>query len=67
MRERRAPIRIYVGVTDFDQFEFLSRRSDLEEGNFRQRKAVAGIAGAGGCRHPACLSAPIRSHKPTSR
>ena len=31
------------------------------------REAVAGIAGAGGCRHPAYLSAPIRSYKPASR
>ena len=25
---------------------------------------MTGIAGAGGCRHPTCLSDPIRSHKP---
>ena len=31
------------------------------------REAVTGIAGAGGCRHPTCLSVPIRPHKPASR
>jgi hypothetical protein len=31
------------------------------------REAMTGIAAAGGCRHPTCLSGPIRSHKPGSR
>lgn len=31
-----ASIKIFVGITDLDWFEFLSRRSDVEEVNFWQ-------------------------------
>lgn len=39
-------IKIYVGVTDLDWFEFLSRRQDVDEVNFWQPGGAVAVPSA---------------------